>query len=516
MTALIRRAALASAALLIAGTVTGCDSGTDTGGAGQGHGPAATTSAAPRATRPSPSLPSSLTGRRLHWHACDPQGWECATAKAPLDYARPAGPTVSLALIRKPARDRERRLGSLLFNFGGPGGSGVDILPAAASAYGDLNSRYDLVSWDPRGVARSAGVVCRSDKEQAAAERNVDLTPDTPAEQRAYLKDGADFGAGCERQSGRVLPWIGTSNSARDMDLIRQVLGEPKLNYFGISYGTELGGTYAHLFPGKAGRTVLDAVVDPTADTVGHARNQTLGFQRALDDYLRSTGQDPKAGTARIAALLKRVDAHPLPTGTSRGLNQSLALTGIIRPLYSKDTWPSLTRALGEAEEKGTGRALLALADAYNDRDAEGHYSTQSSSQRAIDCADSKARPTAAQAAELLPAFRKLSPVFGDFLAWDTAGWCSGWPVAGERDHPEASAKGAGPIMVVGTTGDPATPFEGARRMAGELGPGVGVLLVNKGEGHGAYNGGSECVTRTVNAYLLEGKVPADGTVCTS
>lgn len=296
------------------------------------------------------------------------------------------------------------------------------------------------------------------------------------------------------------------------MDLIREVLGDRKLTYFGMSYGTELGGTYAHLFPANVGRTVLDAVVDPTADTIGHARNQATGFQRALDNYFRDRGQDPKAGTRRIARLLARIDRKPLPTGTSRELNESLALTGIVMPLYSKDSWPFLTKALDEAEG-GRGSLLLQQADSYNGRDAKGHYDTESHSQRAISCADSRARPTAAEARALLPEFEKLSPVFGAFLAWDTAGWCSGWPVKGEHDTPEASAPGAGPVLVVGTTGDPATPYEGARKMADELGKGVGILLTNKGEGHGAY-GRNTCVTSTVDTYFLDGKVPADGTTC--
>lgn len=182
-------------------------------------------------------------------------------------------------------------------------------------------------------------------------------------------------------------------------------------------------------------------------------------------------------------------------------------------PLYSKSDWPFLTQALDEAEKSGTGNMLLQLADSYNGRDEKGHYDTQNHSQRAISCADSKLRPTADEARALLPEFRKLSPVFGPFLAWDTAGWCAQWPVEGEHDTPETSAPGAGPVLVVGTTGDPATPYEGARKMADELGKGVGVLLTNKGEGHGAY-GGNSCVTSAVDAYFLDGMVPEDGKTC--
>ncbi|MFE6973575.1 alpha/beta hydrolase [Streptomyces sp. NPDC057682] len=526
-----RTGALAAAALLLAGALAGCGDGSDDkpgeradgGGASSSSSPpgspspAASASPAADAARP---LPASLTGQRLDWKRCKaPEGdsapgsaWRCTTVRVPLDYARPDGDTLGIALIRKAARDKGRRLGSMLFNFGGPGGSGVSILPRAAGGYGTLNTRYDLVGFDPRGVERSAGVRCRSDREQDIAYRDVDMTPDTAAEAAAFMKDGADFGAGCARLSGKVLPHVTTTNAARDMDLIRQVLGDRKLTYFGMSYGTELGGTYAHLFPKQVGRTVLDAVVDPTADSTGHARNQTIGFQRALDNYLKDRGQDPAKGTRRIAALLKRIDAKPLPTGTSRTLNESMAITGIVLPLYSKESWPTLTQALDEAE-RGRGSMLLRLADSYNGRDDSGRYDTQNHAQRAISCADSKARPTVEQAKALLPEFTRISPVFGPFLAWDTAGWCSGWPVAGEHLTPEASAPGAGPVLVVGTTGDPATPYEGARRMADKLGKGVGVLVTNKGEGHGAY-GGNSCVTTTVDAYFLNGKVPKYGTTC--
>ncbi|MFJ7629909.1 alpha/beta hydrolase [Streptomyces sp. NPDC097595] len=507
MVAHARAGVLATAALLLTGVLAGCEDGTDDKPGGRADGSTASSSA-------------PLASQRLDWTRCEaPEGgetpgseWRCATVKVPLDYAKPKGDTIGIALIRKKATDTSKRLGSMLFNFGGPGGSGVSILPRAAAGYTTLNTRYDLVGFDPRGVARSTGVRCRDDKAQEKAYQHVDMTPDTAAEEAAFMKDGADFGAGCARLSGKVLPYVGTTNAARDMDLIRHVLGDEKLTYFGMSYGTELGGTYAHLFPKNVGRTVLDAVVDPTADATGHARNQATGFQRALENYLKDRGQDPEAGTRRIAALLKRIDAEPLPTGTDRALNESLAITGIVTPLYSKDSWPTLTRALDEAED-GSGALLLQLADSYNGRDENGHYDTQNHSQRAISCADGKARPTAAEAKALLPEFEKLSPVFGPFLAWDTAGWCSGWPVAGEHDDPEASAPGAGPILVVGTTGDPATPYEGARRMADELGEGVGVLLSNEGEGHGAY-GGNSCVTSTVDSYFLDGEVPADGKTC--
>ncbi|WP_333775916.1 alpha/beta hydrolase [Streptomyces sp. IBSBF 3136] len=519
MSRFLRWTAAVAAALLVAGC-----GGSSGGGHDEGKGTAGETGPSGKHTRSGPAstpptLPSSLTSQRPDWHTCKATGdstapgdaWRCATLRVPLDWSKPDGTTIGLALMRSRATG-SRRIGSLLFNFGGPGGSGLSTMPYYAATVPKLHERYDLVSWDPRGVGASEGVRCRGDRAMEKAEQ-VDATPDTPAEERAYLRDAADFGQGCRKAAGALLAHVSTTDTARDMDLMRQVLGDRTLHYFGISYGTELGGVYAHLFPQRVGRLILDAVVDPTADAVGHAENQTRGFQRALDDYLKSTGQDPRRGSRKIADLLRRLDAEPLRTSSGRGLTQTLAVTGIVVPLYTKAAWPRLTSALDSAE-KGDGSQLLALADQYDERDSSGHYGTTSHAQRVISCLDDRQRPSPAETKRLLPEFERISPVFGDFLGWDTAGWCHDWPVPGQYDTPEVSAPGAAPILLVGNTGDPATPYEGARRMADELGKGVGVELTWKGEGHGAYGSGSDCVDNTVNAYLLEGRPPKDGTVC--
>ena len=517
MSRFVRWTAATAAALLVAGCSGGSSDSSDDKAAGSGATSSSSSSAS--SSRASPGLPASLTSQKLDWGRCEGTSdsptpgseWQCATLKVPLDYAKPDGETIGLALIRAKSTGGDR-IGSLLFNFGGPGQSGISVMPSYAGTVSALRERYDLVSWDPRGVGASEGVRCRSDKEIQAAE-SVDPSPDDAAEERAYLQDAADFGKGCEKAAGNLIAHVSTTDSARDMDLMRQVLGDTKTHYFGISYGTELGGVYAHLFPKNVGRLILDAVVDPSADMVGHAKNQARGFQRALDDYLESTGQDPDEGSRKIAALLKRIDSEPLPTSSGRKLTQGLALTGIVVPLYSAQSWPALTGAL-DAAEQGDGTDLLALSDSYNDRDASGHYGTTTHAQRVISCLDDKQRPTAAQTRKQLPEFRKISPVFGEFMGWDTAGWCHDWPVAGQYDTPEVSASGAAPVLVVGNTGDPATPYEGTRKMADELGKGVGVMLTWKGEGHGAYGSGSDCVDSTVNAYLLDGTVPRDGKVC--
>ncbi|MER7462021.1 alpha/beta hydrolase [Streptomyces sp. NPDC097981] len=470
----------------------------------------------------------------LKWGACEapdaaegggqapPVDWECATLHVPLDYAKPEGETIPLALIRARARDKDKRLGSLVFNFGGPGGSGISTLPGAAKQYEALRSRYDLVSFDPRGVGASAPVKCEDDK-QLDAYYAQDATPETPQEEKAYVDNVEEYRKACTANSGKVLPYVGTENAARDLDRIRQALGDERLNYFGISYGTELGGVYAHLFPKNVGRAVFDAVVDPTKNSEQGSLGQAEGFQLALGNFAqdcvdrgdecRLQGSTAKEIEDNIIKLQKELNAKPIPGIGDRMLTETAATNGIAQALYSKELWPLLEQGLDEAAG-GQGQLLMALSDALNGRDQQGRYSNILAANTAINCADFKDRFTLEQTRAKLPAFRAASPVFGDFLGWALMS-CTDWPVAGAWGTPDVSAPGSSPILVIGNTGDPATPYEGARHMVDRLGPGVGVELTYKGEGHGAYNSGDKCVQQAVNSYLLDGKVPASGAVCT-
>ncbi|MFJ2740436.1 alpha/beta hydrolase [Streptomyces sp. NPDC087440] len=479
-----------------------------------------------------------LTTQKLTWEECPaptaaqgegtkpsplPGGtaWKCATMEAPRDYAKPDGERIELALIRAEAADKDKRIGSLIFNFGGPGGSGVTTLPSAAKDYEKLRTRYDLVSFDPRGVGRSAPVKCQDDKALDAYYAE-DATPDDAAEEKAYADGVKAYAEACQKNSGKELPYVGTTNAAKDLDLMRQVLGDEKLHYFGISYGTELGGVYAHLYPKRVGRAVFDAVVDPTQKTEQSSLGQAKGFQLALNNFAKDCvargddcklqGSTPKEIEDNIVALLQRLDKKPIPGAGGRELTQSQATNGIVQTLYSKEFWPYLEQGLDEADG-GNGALLLVLADAMNGRNQDGTYSNIGAANAAINCVDSKERYDLAYAKSKVAEFKAASPVFGDFLAWGLSG-CSSWPVPGQWETPDVSAPGAAPIVVVGNTGDPATPYEGARKMAEQLGKDVGVELTYKGEGHGAYNSGSTCVKSTVDDYLLEGKVPAAGKVC--
>jgi pimeloyl-ACP methyl ester carboxylesterase len=479
-----------------------------------------------------------LTRQELSWEECPapsqaegggdspsplPNGgeWQCATMKAPRDWDDPDGDTIGLALIRvRASGDDSRRIGSLIFNFGGPGGSGVTTLPAFGNDYAKLRTRYDLVSFDPRGVGRSAPVLCENDQ-QLDAYFQQDATPDDAAERTELLENVQGFNAACEKNSETMLPHVLTTDAARDMDLMRQVLGDEKLHYFGISYGTELGGVYAHLFPKNVGRAVFDAVVDPTQTPEQGSLGQARGFQRALDNFAEdcvSKEEDcPIGDTAedvknRIATFLKDLDSRPIEGIFPRRLTQTAATTGIAQALYSQDFWEYLTDGLEQAYD-GNGEILMLLSDSMNGRSTNGEYSNLVAANVSINCADDKPRYSPAYVEDRLPAFRAASPLFGDFLAWGMLS-CTDWAVPGAADHPDVSAPGAAPILVVGNTGDPATPYEGTRKMVRALGPGVGVELTYEGQGHGAYDSKNKCVQDAVNGYLLDGKVPTAGTVC--
>jgi pimeloyl-ACP methyl ester carboxylesterase len=445
---------------------------------------------------------------------------QCATQTVPLDYDKPDGETIGIAVARVPAKDQAHRIGSLIFNFGGPGGSGVTTLPALGKDYATLRTRYDLVSFDPRGVGRSAPVECQNNL-QLDAYFQQDATPDDPAERTKLLDNTKEFNAACETNSEKILPHVRTTDAARDLDLMRQVLGDDKLHYFGISYGTELGGVYAHLFPRNVGRAVFDAVVDPTQNPEQGSLGQAEGFQLALDNFAEDcaskTENCPIGDSAedvknRIAQLLEDLDNKPIPGIYPRELTQAPATNGILQALYSQGFWGYLTQGLEQAYA-GDGRILMALSDVMNGRDQNGEYTNLTAANVSINCADDRPRYTADHVERKLPEFRAASPIFGDFLAWGML-TCTDWPVAGAADHPDVSAPGSAPILVVGNTGDPATPYEGARKMAAALGKGVGVELTYKGQGHGAYRSRNKCVQDAVNGYLLDGRVPSAGTVC--
>ncbi|WP_336213578.1 alpha/beta hydrolase [Nonomuraea sp. LPB2021202275-12-8] len=437
----------------------------------------------------------------------------CGKLAVPLDYGAPDGAKIDIALIKLAATDRRNRIGSLLFNFGGPGASGVDTLDQAAKSLSTLRSRYDLVSFDPRGVDRSSGVRCGSAADLEAYTA-VDTLPDNAATRRKIDAANRRFASLCGRDSAKVLPYVGTINAARDLDRIRTALGEEKLNFVGMSYGTQLGAVYATQFPGNVGRMVLDAPLDPTVDFEERTLTQTRGFQQTYESFLKACvreqceiGTDVGSADATVKRLMNQLAAKPLKV-KNRELTQGLALTGVAAALYSELTWPFLGNALGQAI-KGNGSALLYLADSYTGRRPDGTYSTQMTSFPAITCVDTTERPDTATLRRTQTAAMKISPLFG---SEGSGGLCRLWPAKGGDEAMRVNATGSAPILVVGGKNDPATPYQWAPKLTSQLR--TGTLVTYEGEGHGAYLSGSKCVAQLVDDYLINGKLPKKGTTC--
>jgi pimeloyl-ACP methyl ester carboxylesterase len=452
----------------------------------------------------------------LAWADCG-GGAECATLVVPLDYDEPDGQAISVALKRQRAADQSNRVGSLLINPGGPGASGVDYLSYARFDRA-ITDVYDVVGFDPRGVARSTPVDCLSDAELDAFIAS-DPTPDDDAEVQQLRDDWSNFTAGCVEKSGPLLEHLSTVEAARDMDVMRQVLGDETLNFFGSSYGTYLGATYAGLFPDKVGRFVLDGAVDPLEDRRQNQIDQTAGFEVALTAYLESCvaegncplGDDVESARQGLIQFFEEVDADPLPTSDGRPVTEGVAQLGVSLPLYSADLWPALTASLLEASG-GRGNTLLFLADAYSTRQKDGTFGdNRLEAQPAVNCLDHPQDESLEEIKAGADDFIEASPVFGPAFQWFPYG-CSNWPVESTEEQPDFAAVGAPPIVVVGTTRDPATPYQSAVDLAETLDSGV--LLSRDGDGHTAYGAGNDCIDAAIHTYLVEGTPPADGTQC--
>ncbi|MFG1823810.1 alpha/beta hydrolase [Microbispora bryophytorum] len=507
-----RRMAVAALAALL--PFTACSS----------HAP--TTSEQPSAgagTQPAVEAPSAelrpFYAQRPTWRTCG-DGFQCAKIKVPLDYTKPSGERIELSVIRLPATGK--RAGSLLINPGGPGGSGIQYARAARSVVSDkVRAQYDIVGFDPRGVGESTPVTCMT-ASQLDAYIGMDSSPDTPAEVSALNKVSKQFADSCGAKSARLLPHVGTADAARDMDVLRGVLGDPGLTYLGKSYGTYLGAMYADLFPKHVRALVLDGAVDPAVPSLKSNEVQAKGFEVALkafveDCFLNSAcpfkSRTVDGAMKEISALLARADRQPLKNdlGDGRTVDEAWAVIGIATPLYERAAWPRLREALGKAINQGDGTELLQMADLLVDRRSDGSYSNQTEANMAVNCVDHpfpKALDTYRQAAGEAA---KVAPHFGPFVMWGSLP-CAYWPAKSVGTDKPLKAAGAPPILVVGTLRDPATPYEWAQGLASELTSGV--LLGYDGDGHTAYRSGSACVDNAVDDYLLALRAPRNGTIC--
>lgn len=505
-----RRRLQAAAALVAAAVLAGC-----TGGAAA-EAPTPATSAPAGAQDPAndPAL-ARFYGQELAWRDCR-NDFECADATVPLDWAAPSGATIELSLLR--LRSTKKKIGTMLLNPGGPGVSGVDWFRASPGALGErVRQSFDAIAWDPRGVGRSAPIRCLADAE-VDIWLSADATPDDDAEARQVVADAKDYGARCTRRTGDLLGHVDTISTVKDMDVIRAAVGERVASYYGWSYGTFIGAWYAQLFPWRVGRMVLDGAVDPSISAEQYAEGQARGFARMasafVEDCLGTEGcplrGTRKQGIAQIQALVKAADSQPLPTSRDRELTQSLMTTGMAMALYLPAFWPQLRTALAEAF-RGQGDGLLALADAYNERRPDGTYGQTLQATGPIFCLDRTDTRSLEQVKADAAAWRTKYPPLGDTVAWSSLG-CSVWPLKPVVTPQKLTAPGAPSILVVGTTGDPATPYEWARALAGQLSKGV--LVTFDGEGHTAYRRGSKCVDTTIEDYLVAGAVPATDVTC--
>ncbi len=475
------------------------------------------------------STPAALVpyyDQKLSWRDCGVPGFQCATMKAPLDYAKPSAGDVRLAVARKKATGPGKRLGSLLVNPGGPGGSAIGYLQqyAALGYPAEVRARYDMVAMDPRGVARSEPVECLDDRAMDTYTQ-TDVTPDDHKETDALIGAYQKFAEGCGAHEPTLLRHVSTVEAARDMDILRAVLGDRRLNYVGASYGTFLGATYAGLYPDRVGRLVLDGAMDPTLSARRINIDQASGFEAAFQSFTKDCVRQsdcpigdrnttPQQAGENLAAFFHKLDAHPVPTGDPGGrrLGEALGTTGVIAAMYDQSAWPQLRDALNAAMKKNDGAGLLALSDSYYERDSKGRYSNLMYANAAVNCLDLPAAfSSPGEVKKALPAFRKASPVFGEGLAWSALN-CGYWPVRATGEPHRIEAKGAAPILVVGTTRDPATPYRWAQALAHQLSSGR--LLTYNGDGHTAYGRGSRCIDSAIDAYLLNGTPPPTGKRC--
>jgi len=444
--------------------------------------------------------------QKLDWEPCG-NGLTCTMIRAPLDYAEPDGTALTLAMARRPATG-SRRLGTLFINPGGPGGSGTSYVgyfdPAGLAD-------YDIVGWDPRGVGASTPVGCMgpADLDRYYA---LDASPDDASEQRIRLAAVQAFGQSCLQRSGELLEHISTVETVRDLELLRHLVGDAKINYFGSSYGTRIGSLYAELYPARVGRMVLDGSVNISGkDTI----TQTEGFERALNNFAGwcaaencGLGDSRAEVLRRVRTYLDQLDQRPVKVGT-RTLTQQQGVKAVYYSMYGgRRSWVQLRDSLVAAIDDGNARGLLALGDRSNFRRDDGTYDQISYSFPAVRCLDSQ-DDSVREAEKRYARVSKAAPVLGRLGGADLT--CALWPVASAPPQPSIDGDGAPPIVVIGTTGDPATPYEYAVDMANRLKSGV--LVTYRGEGHLAF-GSSECINRLVIDYLVRDQVPADKTRC--
>ncbi|MBA0048486.1 alpha/beta hydrolase [Mycobacteroides sp. LB1] len=475
------------------------------------------------------AMAARLSQGTLNWGECGefvpenqtvPASTQCSELEVPVDYANPDGAKARLAIIKYPAKGN--KIGSLLMNPGGPGQSGIEAaIEIVKHAPKEIRERFDFIGFDPRGVGSSTPAIeCNTDADvdRMRAQNDTDYSPEGVARME---QDSKDFVKRCLDKVGKeFLANVGTVNVAKDMDRMREALGDDKLTYLGYSYGTRIGTTYAEQFPQNVRALILDGVIDPNADPTQADIDQIAGFQKAFDNYAADCtknptcplGTDPAQTTARYRAMVDPLVEHPVKTRDGRGLSHADAIIGTIMVMYSPTLWDTFTKALRELSE-GRGDILQLLSDAYMKRDDEGHYSHAQDAQTAINCVDEPPQTDRAKAIEKDRRIREVAPFqdYGTFTGNAPLGVCAFWPVpATSKPHP-INVPGLPKLLVVSTTYDPATPYQAGVELAKQLGGG---LLTYDGTKHTIVFDGNQCVDQAAQDYLIKVTTPAEGTRC--
>jgi pimeloyl-ACP methyl ester carboxylesterase len=462
----------------------------------------------------------------ITWAPCyDAKRYDCARLSVPLDRSKPSGPGVSLSILRVRATRPSKRLGVLLVNPGGPGASGRTFAKQVATnpIFNKIRQSYDVVGWDPRGVGESAPIRCL---DSAGYDRffAADPNPDTATEREAMIRVTKEFVAGCKKRNGDILSHVSTAETVDDMESIRTALGEAKISFAGFSYGTYLGARYADKYPLRVDRFVLDGALDPLATVEQRVELQAIGFERGLTNFLRSCTKRKcrfirKNETALTAfdRIMAGFEVKPLPVKwtvnkktETRLLGPGEAYVAVLAALYNVNLgWPRLKSALNDGD-RGDGRALLSLFDLYADRGTDGDYRNTSDANAAVNCTDLPNSTNFADYEALAKRLDRASPHFGAFAAYSTI-LCAYWPTTGPAPKP-VRANGSEPILILGTTNDPATPYVWAESLNRQL---VGSRLVKfVSDGHTAILSGDGCIRKHVERYLLQGELPPVGATC--
>lgn len=485
---------------------------------------------------PVPQGLEKFYSQQLTWDTCDDYGktdydrqalreddLQCTHLTVPIDYAKPDGDTIKIGVLRRPAKKPNERIGSLVINPGGPGAAGLSTAASLADANDTLADRFDFVGFDPRGVGSSEpNVECLTDKEMDE-DRSDDAELDvSPAGVQKQENEAKAYGQECEQNTEHgdaMLANIGTRDVVKDMDVLRSALGDEKLTYLGFSYGTRIGSTYAETFPNNVRALVLDGALDPSQTPVEEVVAQGAGFQKAFNDFVAwcvkkgdcALGKDANAALQQFQGLVRPLAQNPVQVSDGRRLSYEDATTGVVQALYSEQLWEPLNSGLNELKQN-SGDTLMQLADLYMERDKDGKYSTTQDVFTAVRCVDDPRITDPNVALEVSRQYKAAAPFLDD--GNPPAGVldeCAYWPVPNTSEPHVPTVKGLPKVLVISTTGDPATPYDAGVALAKGLGGG---LLTYEATQHTAFLQGNNCVDDAGAKYLTDLQLPAEGTRC--